>query len=94
MRLRAKQAGVDLRQVRGTGPAGRITHDDLDSFFQEDAKPAGRAGRVADTSINEVRVVGLRRKIAEKMALSKARIPHISIVEEVDMTALRNCAPA
>ena len=88
VRRRAKEAGVDLRQVRGTGPAGRIGHDDLESFLEGAVAPAAGAGRVADTSVTEIKVVGLRRKIAERMALSKSRIAHITYVEEVDMTEL------
>lgn len=88
VRLRAKEAGVDLRQVSGTGPAGRITHEDLDRFLNREAGGATAAGLQPDTSVQEVKIVGLRRRIAEKMALSKSRIPHITYVEEVDMTAL------
>ncbi|MCJ9668681.1 MULTISPECIES: dihydrolipoamide acetyltransferase family protein [unclassified Neorhizobium] len=89
VRLRAKEAGIDLRQVPGTGPAGRITHEDLDTFLNSQ----GGGGAVAvglqpNRAVQEVKVVGLRRRIAEKMALSKSRIPHITYVEEVDMTAL------
>lgn len=91
VRLRAREAGVDLRRVRGTGPAGRITHEDLDAFFQQEigAGPAS-SGYVADTSVNEIRVIGLRRKIAERMAEAKRHIPHITIVEEVDVTQLED----
>ncbi|GGB57997.1 dihydrolipoamide acetyltransferase component of pyruvate dehydrogenase complex [Tistrella bauzanensis] len=88
VRHRAREAGVDLRQVRGTGPAGRITHEDLDRFFAgQDQRPAA-GGLVANTTIDEIRVVGLRRRIAEQMSLSKSRIPHITYVEEVNVTAL------
>ncbi|MCZ4282829.1 dihydrolipoamide acetyltransferase family protein [Kiloniella laminariae] len=89
VRKRAKEAGVDLRQVPGTGPAGRISHEDLDAYFDGStitAQPGG--GLQANTSVTDIKVVGLRRKIAEKMSISKSRIPHITIVEEVDMTAL------
>ncbi len=88
VRLRAKEAGIDLRQVSGSGPAGRITHDDLDSFLQQGSATPSRSGLQPNKAIQEVRVVGLRRRIAERMALSKSRIPHITYVEEVDMTAL------
>ncbi|MGK6312046.1 dihydrolipoamide acetyltransferase family protein [Neorhizobium sp. DT-125] len=88
VRLRAKEAGVDLRQVPGTGPAGRITHEDLDAFLSRESGGAVAAGLQPNKSVQEVKVVGLRRRIAEKMALSKSRIPHITYVEEVDMTAL------
>ena len=89
VRRRARDMGVDLRYVRGTGPAGRISHEDLDDFAAGAVAPAVtvRSGRlVADTSIEEIAVIGLRRKIAAKMQESKRRIPHITIVEEIDVT--------
>jgi 2-oxoisovalerate dehydrogenase E2 component (dihydrolipoyl transacylase) len=90
VRKRARDAGIDLRQVRGSGPAGRINHEDLEAFIE--AGPLAAAGTAlrADTSVNDVKVVGLRRKIAEKMALSKSRIAHITYVDEVDVTALED----
>ncbi|WP_157016416.1 dihydrolipoamide acetyltransferase family protein [Mesorhizobium xinjiangense] len=87
VRLRAREAGIDLRQLPGSGPAGRITHEDIDSFIARGAQPAAR-GLMPDTSVEEIKIVGLRRRIAEKMALAKSRIPHITYVEEVDVTAL------
>ncbi|MBD9652346.1 2-oxo acid dehydrogenase subunit E2 [Ensifer sp. ENS09] len=91
VRLRAKESGVDLRQVTGTGPAGRITHDDLDQFIARGAQPAlAPAGLQRKTAVDEIKVTGLRRRIAEKMSLSTSRIPHITYVEEVDMTALED----
>ncbi|HEU0222691.1 MAG TPA: dihydrolipoamide acetyltransferase family protein [Paracoccaceae bacterium] len=87
VRLRAKEAGVDLRQVPGTGPAGRITHEDLDAFIARGRQPAA-IGLQRRTEVEEIKVVGLRRRIAERMAQAKARIPHITYVEEVDVTAL------
>jgi 2-oxoisovalerate dehydrogenase E2 component (dihydrolipoyl transacylase) len=93
VRLAAKEAGVDLRQVVGTGPAGRITHEDLDTFIARGPQAAGRAavaGLQPDTSVTEIKVVGLRRKIAEKMAKAKQRIPHITYVEEIDVTSLED----
>ncbi|MFB9947655.1 dihydrolipoamide acetyltransferase family protein [Rhizobium puerariae] len=88
VRLRAKETGVDLRQVTGTGPAGRITHEDLDAFLNRESGAGAATGLVPDKSVQEIRIVGLRRRIAEKMALAASRIPHITYVEEVDMTAL------
>ncbi|MEN3147984.1 dihydrolipoamide acetyltransferase family protein [Neorhizobium sp. IRAMC:178] len=89
VRLRAKEAGIDLRQVPGTGPAGRITHEDLDAFLNSQGGGTTVAtGLQPNKAVQEVKVVGLRRRIAEKMALSKSRIPHITYVEEIDMTAL------
>lgn len=89
VRLRARDAGVDLRRVRGTGPAGRITHEDLDLFFQQETGAApSLSGYAADSSVNEIKVIGLRRKIAERMAEAKRHIPHITIVEEVDVSQI------
>ncbi|CDZ40362.1 2-oxo acid dehydrogenase subunit E2 [Neorhizobium galegae] len=89
VRLRAKEAGIDLRQLSGTGPAGRITHEDLDAFLSSQGSGATiTSGLQPNKAVQEVKVVGLRRRIAEKMALSKSRIPHITYVEEIDMTAL------
>ncbi|MFC1460336.1 dihydrolipoamide acetyltransferase family protein [Microvirga arabica] len=90
VRLRAREAGIDLRQVPGSGPAGRITHEDLDAFLAHGPQAAGAAGLSQDTSVQAIKVIGLRRKIAEKMALAKSRIPHITYVEEVDVTALED----
>lgn len=88
VRLKAREAGVDLRQVPGTGPAGRITHEDIDAFLLHGPEPVHGPGLVQKTAVTDVKVVGLRRRIAEKMALSKSRIPHITIVEEVNVTPL------
>ena len=90
VRLRAKDAGADLRQIPGSGPAGRITHDDLDAFIARGRQPTVIPGLQRRTDVEEIRVVGLRRRIAEKMTLAKSRIPHITYVEEVDVTALEN----
>ena len=94
VRLGAKEAGIDLRQVAGSGPAGRITHEDLEAFVARGQQPVRSAGLAVDTSVQEIKVVGLRRKIAEKMALAKARIPHITYVEEVDVTGLEELRAA
>ena len=88
VRLRAREAGIDLRQVPGTGPAGRITHEDLEAFIARGRTLWGRAVSPARSGVEEVKIVGMRRKIAERMALANARIPHITYVEEVDVTQL------
>ncbi len=88
VRRRAQDAGIDLRLVGGSGPAGRILHEDLDAYIEHGPLTARQSGRTPATGTRDVRVVGMRRRIAEKMALAKARIPHITIVEEVDMSAL------
>jgi 2-oxoisovalerate dehydrogenase E2 component (dihydrolipoyl transacylase) len=94
VRLRAREAGIDLRQVPGSGPAGRITHDDLDAFITHGPLVAKAQGLVPNTSVEQIKVFGLRRRIAEKMALSKSRIPHITYVEEIDVTALEDLRSA
>lgn len=88
VRRRARESGVDLRQVPGTGPAGRITHEDLDAFLNRAPGAPTRTGPAPDTSIEEIKVIGLRRRIAERMELAHARIVPITYVEEVDVTAL------
>jgi 2-oxoisovalerate dehydrogenase E2 component (dihydrolipoyl transacylase) len=88
VRRRALEAGVDLRQVRGSGPAGRVTHDDLDAFLRGAAAAPASTGRTANTAVEEVKVIGLRRRIAQKMADAKRRAAHFSYVEEVDVSAL------
>ncbi|WP_265519826.1 dihydrolipoamide acetyltransferase family protein [Nitratireductor luteus] len=87
VRQRAREAGIDLRQVSGSGPAGRITHEDIDVFLTR-APQTARAGLVRKTLVEDIKIAGLRRRIAEKMSLSKSRIPHITYVEEVDVTTL------
>ena len=88
VRQRARNAGIDLRQVHGTGPAGRITHDDLDAFIAGDSQPVASSGRAALTGMQEIPVIGLRRKIAQVMQDAKQRIPHFTYVEEIDVTEL------
>jgi 2-oxoisovalerate dehydrogenase E2 component (dihydrolipoyl transacylase) len=88
VRLRAREAGIDLRQVPGTGPAGRITHEDLDAFAARDSRVTRPQALQPKSAVEDVKVIGLRRRIAEQMAVAHARIPHITYVEEVDVTAL------
>ena len=91
VRKRAADAGVDLRRVPGSGPAGRITHEDLDAYFAHGSSaPIAARGLAPDASVKEIAVIGLRRKIAEKMTVSRSRIPDIVYVDEVDMTALED----
>lgn len=95
VRHRAQMSGVDLNKVKGTGPEGRITHEDLDAFLSSGAHPPGTAavfGR--NMAVEEIRITGLRRKIAEKVALSASRIPHITYVEEIDVTDLEELRAA
>jgi 2-oxoisovalerate dehydrogenase E2 component (dihydrolipoyl transacylase) len=88
VRLRAREAGIDLRQVPDTGPAGRITHDDLATFLSQGPAPVLATAPQPKTRVDDIKVMGLRRRIAEKMATAHARIVPITYVEEVDVTAL------
>jgi 2-oxoisovalerate dehydrogenase E2 component (dihydrolipoyl transacylase) len=90
VRKRALDNGVDLRRVAGSGPAGRITHEDLDGYFANSPTAGGGKGRTKRTGVTEKPVIGLRRKIAEKMTISRSRIPDIVYVDEVDMSALED----
>ena len=91
VRARARDAGIDLRAVAGTGPAGRITHADLDAVFAAGPGTApATTGRQRDLSVKDIKVVGLRRMIADKMSTSRSRIPHITYVEDVDVTKLED----
>jgi 2-oxoisovalerate dehydrogenase E2 component (dihydrolipoyl transacylase) len=91
-RRRAWELGIELQFVPGSGPAGRVMHADLDAYLARGAgtTTAARGGasyaQRDDTTV--VPVIGLRRKIAERMQESKRRIPHFTYVEEVDVTEL------
>jgi 2-oxoisovalerate dehydrogenase E2 component (dihydrolipoyl transacylase) len=87
-RRRAKQAGVELRDIPASEPGGRITSHDLDAYLASKPAAGANTGLVARTGVNETRIIGLRRKIAEKMQQAKRRIPHIAYIEEVDVTQL------
>lgn len=92
VRKRAWDLGIELRFVHGSGPAGRVMHEDLDAYLQgQGAATAARGPAYAERNDEEqVPVIGLRRKIAQKMAESKRRIPHFSYVEEIDVTELED----
>lgn len=86
-RRRARSLGIALEDVPGTGRNGRITPEDLDKFAAGDV-PSPSQDEPAREAIEEIRIVGLRRRIAEKMSEAKRRIPHFSYVEECDLTEL------
>jgi 2-oxoisovalerate dehydrogenase E2 component (dihydrolipoyl transacylase) len=92
VRRAAWDLGVELQFVPGTGTAGRITHEDLQAYVARaaQAQPAGVADQRYAQRLDEqtIPVIGLRRKIAQKMQEAKRRIPHFTYVEEVDMTEL------
>lgn len=88
VRQRAFDLGIELRFVPGSGPAGRILHADLDAYLKsprQGAAPAA-AGYARRSGEQQIQVMGLRRKIAQKMQASWTRIPHITYVEEIDVT--------
>jgi len=91
VRRRAEDLGIRLMFLSGSGPAGRILHEDLDAFIaggQTALATATASAYAQRTAIEEVKVIGLRRKIAERMQDAKRRIPHFAYIEEVDMTEL------
>jgi 2-oxoisovalerate dehydrogenase E2 component (dihydrolipoyl transacylase) len=89
VRARAQKLGIDLGQVRGTGPEGRVTHEDLDAVLVPAVGARRTGSAMAERNgIEPVKVIGLRRKIAEKMQDAKRRIPHFAYVEESDLTEL------
>ena len=94
VRQRARQANIDLQIVAGSGPAGRISHADLDRHIAGGAggatsfAPLGSTTKTKLTGTEEIKVIGLRRKIADSMMASYSSIAHFSYFEEVDITAL------
>jgi len=87
-RARAKELGIPLHLVPGTGPEGRVTADDLDAYLAR--KPAANVISEPSDGVTETKIIGLRRKIAERMQESTRRIPHFSYVEEFDLTELES----
>ena len=89
-RRRASEAGIDLSRVDGSGPGGRVQADDLERVIAGTASgaPAATAAGGGDAATTEIKVVGVRRLIAERMSEAKRTIPHFAYVEEVDVTEL------
>ncbi|MBD9439631.1 dihydrolipoamide acetyltransferase family protein [Pseudomonas sp. PDM04] len=90
VRKHALDLGIALRLVRGTGPAGRVLHEDLEAYLAQgqsnaQAVPAAYAQRHDE---EQVQVIGLRRKIAQRMQEATQRAAHFSYVEEIDVTAV------
>lgn len=92
LRRRAWDLGVELRFVPATGPGGRILQSDLDAYVAAGGKAQPVAGSGGGSSYarrsgeQQVPIIGLRRKIAQKMQQSWSTIPHITYVEEIDVT--------
>jgi 2-oxoisovalerate dehydrogenase E2 component (dihydrolipoyl transacylase) len=89
IRRRAREAGIDLATIAGSGPHGRVVLQDLEARLRA---PAAGARDAADSGpeIQEIPVIGLRRLIAEQVSASARNIPHFAYVEEVDVTALES----
>ncbi|MEM9531740.1 MAG: dihydrolipoamide acetyltransferase family protein [Pseudomonadota bacterium] len=87
IRKLAREQGIDLSQIQGTGPNGRIVSGDVDQFLSK-VGGSGAPVLAKATGTEEIKVIGLRRAIAQRMAAAKRNVPHFSYVEEVDITAL------
>ncbi|WP_300633612.1 dihydrolipoamide acetyltransferase family protein [Pseudomonas sp.] len=90
VRKHALDAGIQLRLVQGSGPAGRILHEDLDAYLQQGASTtSATANPYAERNDeHQIPVIGMRRKIAQRMQDATRRAAHFSYVEEIDVTAL------
>ncbi|WPN96400.1 dihydrolipoamide acetyltransferase family protein [Pseudomonas sp. MUP55] len=90
VRKHALDAGIPLRLVQGTGPAGRILHEDLDAYLQQGASSSSSAANPYAERHDEhqIPVIGMRRKIAQRMQDATRRAAHFSYVEEIDVTVL------
>jgi len=86
VRERASKLGMHLGNIHGSGPDGHVTHDDLDRHIQSTGAAVSAAVSVAGPT--RVPIIGLRRKIADRLTVASSRIPHITYVDEVDMTQL------
>jgi 2-oxoisovalerate dehydrogenase E2 component (dihydrolipoyl transacylase) len=103
IRRRARESGIDLERVPGSGPGGRITREDFDAFCANEAAtpraarddaafPRSDAGarRSVRDGTEEIKIIGLRRVIAQRMSEAKRTIPHFAYVEEIDVTELES----
>jgi 2-oxoisovalerate dehydrogenase E2 component (dihydrolipoyl transacylase) len=96
IRRRAHEAGVDLTQLAGSGPNGRILRQDFEAFVSSRSgpklvrsRPSGHRS-VAESATEEIKVIGVRRVIAQRMSEAKRNIPHFAYVEEFDVTELES----
>ena len=91
VRKHALDLGIQLRLVRGTGPAGRVLHEDLDAYLaqgQSNASAPAAAAYAQRNDEEQIQVIGMRRKIAQRMQDATQRAAHFSYVEEIDVTAI------
>ena len=91
IRRRAREADVDLALVPGSGPGGRIVRKDFDRYLKARATGATVAApTMPSTRVKEIKIIGVRRIIAERMQSAKLEIPHFAYVEEIDITELES----
>ena len=94
IRRRAKEAGIDLAEVPGSGTGGRILRSDFDAYLKslrmEHRTVATPAVMPTPSRTEEIKVIGLRRRIAERMTEANREVPHFSYVEEMDVTELES----
>ena len=96
IRRRAHEAGVDLTQLAGSGPNGRILREDFEAFVSSRSGPKLVRSRPAELrssnepETEEIKVIGIRRVIAQRMSDAKRNIPHFAYVEEIDVTELES----
>ncbi|MBN6772718.1 2-oxo acid dehydrogenase subunit E2 [Pseudomonas granadensis] len=91
VRKRALDLGIQLRLVRGSGPAGRVLHEDLEAYLaqgQANASAPVAAAYAQRNDEEQIQVIGMRRKIAQRMQDATQRAAHFSYVEEIDVTAI------
>jgi 2-oxoisovalerate dehydrogenase E2 component (dihydrolipoyl transacylase) len=91
VRKHALDLGIQLRLVRGSGPAGRVLHEDLEAYLAQGQSNASAPVAAAYAQRNEeeqIQVIGMRRKIAQRMQDATQRAAHFSYVEEIDVTAI------
>jgi len=92
VRQHAREANIDLTQIRGSGPRGRILRTDLVAHLTGNVAAVDKSApqKAPATAVTEIKVIGLRRKIAERMSEANREIPHFAYVEEIDITALES----
>lgn len=94
VRARATSLGINIATIAATGPGGRIQHADLDAILlsRQASIPAPMKSLMgaAEDGIEDIKIFGLRRRIAERMQDAKRRIPHFAYAEEVDVTELED----
>jgi len=92
VRRQAREAGIDLSSVKGSGPRGRILRADLEQHVANGAGVTRSPVLKQEPTdgVTEIKVIGLRRKIAERMTEANREIPHFAYVEEIDITSLES----